>query len=253
MQDQDFFELLNEISSETFSLKLTDGNSYNFRQLTTAQLKELIKTIVDSPLTQAQFNQTCSKVMEQSLVEGPLKDLNVVDRLLFVLETRIQSLSSSVTISRGEEKIVVDIQKLKSDLEQQIAKNSDKFASFLIEQGDLKLSCGVSLISVDDQLSEEIYKNFQIDIQNVDELRKLIGEAFINEIAKAINVVTIKDKSADLKEKTFAERLKIVESLPASAINKVVQYVEGYKSLVDSIFVVEGSPLTIDGSLFTLR
>lgn len=253
MQDQDFFELLNEISSETFSLKLTDGNSYSFRQLTTAQLKELIKTIVDSPLTQAQFNRTCSRIMEQSLVSGPLKDLNIVDRLLFVLETRIQSLSPSVTISRGDEKIEVDIQKLKNELEQKVSENSDKFKEFVIEQGDLKISCGVPLISVDDQLGEEIYKNFQIDIQNVDELRKLIGEAFINEIAKSIKSVTIKDKTVNLSEKVFTDRLKIVELLPASAINKVVQYVEGYKSLVDGVFVVEGTPLVIDGSLFTLR
>lgn len=250
---EDFFSLLNEISSETFPLKLTDGNIYNFRQLTTAQLKELIKTIVDSPLTQSQFNQTCSKVMEQSFVEGSIKNLNVIDRLLFVLETRVQSLSPSVTISRNEQNIEINIQTLKNELEQKIEQNSDKFKDLLIEQGDLKLSCGVSLISVDDQLSEEIYKNFQIDIQSVDELRKLIGEAFINEIAKAIKTVTIKDKSIVLAEKSFTERLRIVESLPASVINKVVQYVEGYKLLVDSIFVIEGSSITIDGSLFTLR
>jgi len=91
--NKEFYDLLNSLTTlATFKLTLTDGKEYTFKQLSTSQLKELIKTVVDSPLTQSVYNNTISKVMKESLiseegVEEPL--FNIVDRLLFAIETRI--------------------------------------------------------------------------------------------------------------------------------------------------------------------
>lgn len=250
--NENFLKLLEEISTETFPLQLTDGNVYNFKQLTTAHLKDLIETVVDSPLMQPRFNLTCSSIMEQS-ASFSTKEFNVVDRLLFVLETRIQSISPFVTIQRNNKNIQINLADIKTKLREQIAENYDKFKQLVCEQGDIKLICQVPSIKTDDQLNEEIYKNADLNLQDIDQLRKVIGETFVNEIAKSISSITIKDQTIDLSNQTFASRLQIVKSLPASAISKVVGYIESYKQIIDRCLVVEETPLLIDGSLFSIR
>jgi hypothetical protein len=76
---------------------------------------------------------------------------------------------------------------------------------------------------------------------------------FINEIAKAVQSLTIEDKTLDLSTVTFKSRLKTIESLPASLIQKVIEYVESYKKVIDECLVVDGYTVPIDGSLFSLR
>ena len=121
--EKNFNELLAALAeAETFDITLTDGNSYKFRQLTTKQLKELVKTVVDSPLTQSVFNTTLSKIMKDSLIgEG---SFNVIDRLIFAIETRIQSLSPSVTVTQNEKTTTIDLVEIKNKLNKSIIDNS---------------------------------------------------------------------------------------------------------------------------------
>ena len=59
-----FQQLLNTIADEqTFELSLTNTN-LQCKQLTTLQLKELIETVVDSPVTQAIFNSAILKFLK---------------------------------------------------------------------------------------------------------------------------------------------------------------------------------------------
>ena len=64
--NKEFQNLLSTLASEqTFSVELTDSKLYEFKQLNTNQLKELVKTVVDSPLTQTLFNNAIfGKTME---------------------------------------------------------------------------------------------------------------------------------------------------------------------------------------------
>lgn len=251
--EKNFNELLAALAeTETFDVTLTDGKSHTFRQLTTNQLKELVKTVVDSPLTQAAFNTTLSKIMKESLVgEG---DFSVIDRLIFAIETRIQSLSPSVTITQDEKTTKIDLMEVKAKLASAIAANAELLQDKVIETPQLKLTVGVPSIKTETQLNEELYKNVSIDVQTPEELRKILGDAFINEIAKAIKVIEISDKSMDLSSVNFKSRLKTVESLPASSIQKVIEYIEQHKKVVEDCLVVsEGVSVPIDGSLFSLR
>lgn len=252
--EKNFNELLAALAdTETFELTLTDGKTYNFRQLTTNQLKELVKTVVDSPLTQSVFNTALSKIMKESLVgEGAF---NVIDRLLFAIETRIQSLSPSVTVTTQDDKsVTIDLLEVKSKLSKSIASNTALLQDKTIETSQLKLTVGVPTIKTETQLNEELYKNVDINVQTPEELRKILGDAFINEIAKAIKTIEISEKTMDLSTVNFKSRLKTVESLPASSIQKVIEYIEQHKKAIEDCLVIsEGVSVPIDGSLFSLR
>lgn len=253
-ENKEFYDLLDSIVNEqTFDLELANGTVVKCKSLTTAQLKDLIKTVVDSPLTQAAFNTTASKIFKDSLIDTPACSLNIVDRLLFILETRIQSVSRTTIIEQEDKQIAINFEDIKNKLLTSLRQNSNLFVSSEATDGKITVTFGVALLDTETQLNDEIYRNLSVDVNNVDQLRKVLGEAFINEIAKSINTVTIGDKTFDFSGVTFKSRIKTVESLPASLIQKVIEYIEKYKKVIDESLTVEGYTVPIDSSLFSLR
>jgi len=257
--NKEFYDLLQSIVDEqTFVLNLSprlpeEIPPVTCRQLSTSQLKKLIETVVDSPVTQNSFNSTASTVFKSSIVNPPSVQLNVIDRLLFIIETRIHSLSSSMTVTEEDKTIIIDFEVVRNKLTQCLKDNAGLLVPSSATEGKISIKFGVTLIDTETKLNEELYKNVNPNVQDIGELRKLIGEAFVHEIAKAIQSITIEDKTLDLSTVTFKSRIKTVESLPASLIQNVIEYIEKYKSIIEECLTVEGHTITIDGSLFSLR
>jgi len=249
--NKEFFDLLNSISAaETFTLTLTDKKDYTFKQLSTSQLRDLIKTVVDSPITQSEFNNTVANVMKDSLASPCDIFFNIIDRLLFTLETRIQSISPLITLSDKQ----VDLSVIKQALVTALEANSSLFEVQSLSSNSISITYGIPLIGTETQLNDEYYKNVELNVETQDDLRKIIGETFINEIAKTLYTITINDKILDLTTVSFKERVKAIESLPASLINNVIQYVEKYRKVVeDTLKTTDNTSITIDGTLFSLR
>jgi hypothetical protein len=257
--NKEFYDLLNSIVDEqTFPLQLSpkeDGTSetVSCKALSTAQLKELIKTVVDSPLTQASFNSTATRIFKQSILDSSELSLNTIDRLLFIIGTRIQSLSPTMSIKDGDKTIFINFNEINDKLKQKLEENSSLLKLSTATEGQITVKFGVALLDTEAQLNSELYKNLNLNVEDADELRKVIGEAFINEIAKAVQTITIGDKTLDFSAVTFKSRLKTIESLPASLIQKVIEYIENYKKIIDECLTVDGHTIPIDGSLFSLR
>lgn len=255
--DKEFYDLLSSISQDqTFALDLFAKEvptTLTCKQLTTFQLKELIKTAVDSPLTQAAFNSTVIKIFKDSLVEKPAVSLNIIDRLLFVLETRIHSLSPYKTVEFEGKTIKIDFEDVKKNLKTTLTSKAAALANTSATEGKITVSFGIPLLDTELQLNEELYKNVEVNIENLEELRKVVGEAFINEIAKSIQTIAIEEKTLNLASSSFKNRLKAVESLPASLIQRVIEYVESYKKIIADSLTINGYTIPIDSTLFTLR
>lgn len=253
----EFYDLLNSIAADqTFSLDLCPREepiTIACRQLSTSQLKELIKSAVDSPLTQSAFNSTVTKIFKESLIETPSVSLNVIDRLLFMLETRIHSLSPTKTVEHEGKTIEISFESVKKKLRKQLSANKSMFAPMTITEGKIAVTFGVALLAAETQLNEELYKDIDVNVENIKELRKLIGEAFINEIAKSVQTISVDEKVFELSSVSFKNRLKTIESLPASLIQNVINYIETYKKSIEDCLTVNGYLIPIDSTLFSLR
>lgn len=252
--NKEFYELLNSLAQQqSFQTILSDGSTATFKQLRTAQLKELIKTIVDSPLTQAVFSSTVSKILTANLISADKTELNVIDRLMFVLSARIDTLSSKLTIEKENESIHVDLKEVLVKLSEILKTNPETFKDNINKDGEVELTYGIPSLDSETKLVEEIYSKMKVDVENADELRKILGEAFVNEIAKSIKTIKIQDKILDFSTVTFRSRVKTVESLPANLIKVVIDYIEKYKKIIDDCLTVNDTLIPIDGSLFSSR
>ena len=249
-----FQQLLNTIADEqTFELSLTNTN-LQCKQLTTLQLKELIETVVDSPVTQAIFNSAIAKVFKNSLVEKTdISNFTILDRLLFILQTRTESLSPTKTTNVDGVVTNFNLIEIKTKLLESLQTNAALLEEQTIQKDKYVLTFGIPTLKTEQQLNDEIYKKLEIDVKNVEELRKLIGEAFINEIAKTLRTIKIEDNLFDFSTGTFKNRVKLIETLPASIIQDVLLFIEQYKAIIDKSLTVNGTMLPVDGSLFSTR
>jgi hypothetical protein len=255
-QNLDFLNLLNTITNtKTFEMELSPklgvaSQHIKCKYLSTLQLKELIKTIVDSPLTQANFNVTAGKIFKESILSENVPTLSVIDRLFFILESRINSIAATKEFAN---KSTVNYQEVLNTLREKIKSNNDSFLPTTIEDGGISLTVGVGLLEADIQMNEEMYKGLEVDTNDDEQLRKILGDSFLNEIAKSIYTVTIENSTLDLSTVNFRTRLQVVERLPASLVQKVVSYIEVYKKIVDQSLIVENESIDVDGSLFSYR
>lgn len=253
-ENKEFYELLNELVNEqTFDLELTNGTVVKCKQLTTAQLKELIKAVVDSPLTQTNFNTISTEVFKKSVLLPSDYISNTLDRLLFLIETRIRSISSTMTVNTDEGNKVIDFIKVKNNLVESIKRNANLTIDQTLTENGIEVTVGIPTLDVEGQLIEEIYKDFVVNTDDPDDIRKMLGEAFINEIAKTFKQIKIQDKTLDLSTISFKSRIQTIETLPASLVQQVVKYLEDYKKIIDDALTFEGYTIPIDGSLFSLR
>ena len=255
--NQEFQSLINSLlDKQTFSLRLTNGQVEKFKPLTTAQLKDLIKTVVDTTLTQVEFNNTVLSLMQQcsvGLSSEYIETLNVVDKILFLLQTRISSISPTITFDEENGPVEINLEEIKTNLLAAIEENSKLFLDHEIVNDNIALTVGIPTLKTEFQANEEIYKNATVNADNQEDVRKLLGEAFVIELTKAIKVIKIENDSFNLASLSFVEKQKLIESLPASAIQKVINYVESYKRVVNQCLIAGDKQLIIDGSLFSIQ
>lgn len=255
---EQFLKLVGDVTStETFDVTFTDGAVYKFKQLTSNQLKSLVKAIVDSPLTQTEFNTAIFEIMQQSSFDANQKFLNhnTVDRLLFCIATRAFSLSpvTVVTAENGTQ-ATADLLAILQKLNAVVTENKDLFTDKTSTKNAISLTYGLPSLKVENQVNKEVYKNKNFNIEDSEELRNLLGETFINELAKCLKTAKIGEQTIDFSEITFNNRLKIIETLPANLIQEIIVFIENYKKVLeDSITIAPGIVLPIDGSLFTSR
>ena len=253
-QNQEFFNLLKSIANEqVFDLELSNGSFVKCKQLSTAQLKELIKTVVDSPVTQIEFNTTATKIFKQSINLENNYTPNIVDRTLFLIETRIQAISPKMTVNNEGKEIVIDFNKIKQNFKEQLNINKNLFEQSQSSEGSIVLTYGPPTLSVEEQLNEEIYSTMVVNADDPEDLRKLIGNVFMYEIAKALKTIKIQDVLLDLSSVSFKDRLKAIETIPASTIQKVIEYIEKQKRAIDQCLTFDDYTIPIDGTLFSLR
>jgi hypothetical protein len=257
ISQEEFLKLVKDLNaSETFDVTFTNGNTHTFKELTTNQLKQLVKAIVDSPLTQAEFNNTLFEIMKESCVnkEVDFTTYNVIDRLIFCLTTRIHSLSDSFTLTTEKKTYNVKLKQVLNSVISCLRDNKEIFEDSTTTKGDITLTYGLPTLKVEEQLNKEIYKNKDINVETAEDLRKVLGEAFINEIAKSIKNAKIKDSLLDFTTQNFKTRLNVLEQLPALVMQDVITFIEKYKKEIEnSLRLDENTILPIDGSLFSLR
>jgi len=245
---KDFLSALKELDQTTgFNFFIPSlQKEIKFKQLTTEQLKCILKTVVDSPIYNSQFITTFNTIIKENCLDETVdtNKLTIYDKLLILFKTRVESISPEFTFQFTQEEIkennltFTGEPKTTINLKEHLVnylKNKQIFLPEVIEYESCSLVCDLPTIETENKLEKELHKNVKIEVESTDELREIIGETFINELTKYINKVTIGSKELDLFSLDFKSRVKVVEQLPTNMINKTLKYIESYRNKIKEL------------------
>lgn len=214
-----------------------------FKQLNTEQLKQILKASIDSPIYKTQFTLTINNIIKENILDETINinDLNIFDKLFFLLKTRIESISPTYTFYFTEDEISENSLPQQSftinlsEIYNNFVASKPIYAKNCYKNNNYEVVAALPNILTEDRLEKELHENVKLQVTSTDELRNTIGETFINEITKYISELKINEQTIDLNKFSFKDRIKIVEQLPATSINQILKYIEDYKALTSPL------------------
>lgn len=254
-ETKEICELLDRLAdASAYDLELSNGSVVKCKQLSTSQLREFVKTIADSPLTQVVFNSTTTKIFKESIINLPTEhQLNVFDRLLFLIETRIRSISPFLELTNSDnETTSVDLNAIKAKLLTAIKQNQSILEKKPVVSEQISLTVESPTLDTEQRLNEEIYKDLNIAEADSEQVKQLIADFFVYEIVKHILSITIEGEVIDFSNHSFKDRVNILQKLPAKCTQEVIDYIEKQTLLLDDVLTINGMYLSIDSSFFAI-
>jgi hypothetical protein len=255
---QNVIQLLKELDkTNSFDVYIPSlKRNLKFKQLNTEQLKRLLKTVIDSPVYNTEFILTFNNIIKENCLDDiDILELTILDKAFIFVKTRIESVSSEFTFNFTEDEIneynlteksfTVNIsEKYNNAVTQQIEMLPETYT-----QDTYALVMSLPIINTENKLEKELHKNVKLEINTPEELRTTLGDTFINELTKYIKSLTINETEINLDSLDFKSRVKIVEQLPTTAINKVLKYIENYKKTVNKLTLFKVPKTTLDKEL----
>lgn len=112
------------------------------------------------------------------------------------------------------------------------------------DRGVFTVECDVPNIKAEYLLEKELRSNIdESSVKNVEDLREIIGDAFVTELVKYIKSVGVKTDEATMTkilfndEISFKDRIAIVERLPARVVERLLEYVNLIKKEIDKVVI----------------
>jgi len=231
----------NDISIQVFIPSLQ--KNIKFKQLTTEQLKRILKTSVDTTVFNTLYNSTINTIIAENAIDCNTNKLTIFDKILIVFKLKMECISSDFTFYFNEDEIkqnnledtfktVSVLEHFNSFIEKQI-----NFKDEIFSFNNCTISCSLPTIATENLLDVELNKNIPAEVETEEGLRNVIGITFINEITKYITSIKINETVVDLTILPFNDRIKVIENLPTAIINNVIKYAENYKNSIKDLVV----------------
>jgi hypothetical protein len=219
-----------------------------FTQITTSQQKTLIKSIIDSQIYNTEFVFAAYEIIKNNCLDNNIKidQLTLLDKLIILLNLRSKSISNKYTFELTRNNVNF---KHEIDIDSLIEKAGDIVLppSVTISADDYTLTTRAPTVGVEYRIEREIRsknKNRKdADVKTPDDLRSMVGEAFITELVKYIETieVAVDDTSMVISFDNLSceEGIKILERVPIRVMDGVLKYAEEYNNAISSVLKIQ--------------
>ena len=240
-----------------------------FNEINTSQQKRLVKSVIDSPVYNTEFIYTLREILKENCQDRTIDidNLTIIDKLVLALALRIRSIGNDVAVSIETDKGASVNTKLDASKILQLALSTvETIQSKTFEDSYFVIECSIPTIGTEYKLERELRdKTANIEIENIDELRRTVGEVFTGEIVKYVSAVSVKGDNdilqvVDWQQFKFTDRIKVIEAFKTGLLRNVIGYIDDVRKEIDKIelvkFEFDGKKyerrLSIDGNFFTI-
>lgn len=266
---QDFEKLFQELNlineSLSYEVKLcTQEKTLKFKQLSTEQFNNILSTIVETQAnSENSFNLCMYKILQDNILseKEDITNLNYIDYVKIVLETRRQCISDKLNILLTESEI--ETYNLNASYATiSLLKHLNCEINILEDISPIQ-SNGVQILVKTPNIDKINKIEKAVNITANEEPTELIKKLFLKELAKYIDSISVGDTHISFKDVNVTEFLSLINNVPASAINEAFKPIEQIKQLLNKLINVQVSCVTnnddsvefvkeisLDGNLF---
>jgi len=229
----EFFKELDIVNGYDVFIPSLDKD-VKFKQLTTEQLKTLLKTAIGAPVYNTGFILAFNNIIKENCLDKDIDtDLfTIYDKLFIMFKTKIECISPNFTFyftdeeiqdySLSEESSTISLLNHYNNFKDKNKKNINK----TIQINNITIECNIPTLGIENKFEKELHSDNTYDNLTTKDLQDIVGDTFINEISKFIVSITIDNNKHDLNTITFTDRVKIVEKIPVNIVNDVIKYIE---------------------------
>jgi hypothetical protein len=251
----DALKALDKVSTENFVSKIwipSKQTEVQVKEINAKQQKKLLQSALEELTTRASFTEIFYNILSENILDKEvLKTLTSVDKISLALGMRNQ-ISNKLTVEIQEDPQVTQV----VDLNQIMLKfkNLTHPSPKPIAVGDIVIEVSVPTIESEIKFEQLQTKNKQTN--EVEMIKATIVEAFLIETSKYVTKMVINGIDVNLSPLTAAQKVNLVEKLPANAIQNILEYIAELKQNIDNVLMVHNEeykvskPITIDSSLY---
>lgn len=223
-----------------------------FKEISTAQQKALLKSIVDSEIYNTGFILSTYDILKSNCTDSSIDiaSLTIIDKLFILLHMRAVSISDTLDI-QVKSKVDPDVVIKRSINLMKLIEKGKNAVSNIEEEchtvDNYTITYNVPSIEVEYQLERQLRNdNIDIEINDINELRSNIGTKFIGEVSKYIKRVDIAQEDGnsvtiDLSQYSFKDRIQLIERLPSRCLDLVFKYIKRVDDQIDQLSLYKGS------------
>ena len=241
-----------------------------FNEINTSQQKRLVKSVLDSPVYNTEFIYTFREILKENCQDNTVNidDLTIVDKLVLALGLRMKSIGDKIDVEiQTKDGKTVSIGLEASKILQMALTTINDIPNKIFEDKYYQIECSIPTIGIEYGLERELRNRLaNIEIEDIEELRQTVGDAFIGEIVKYVNKVSIKEQDdnkltlIEWQQFKFADRIKVIETFKTGLLKDILDYINVIRKEIDKIELINFEfggekyerRLTIDGNFFTI-
>jgi hypothetical protein len=221
-----------------------------FKNLNLKQQKELLKSSIDDTITKLSFTTKFYDVIKENVIDAiDVNSLFVFDRIAIAIALRASGLDNIYTVD-GIKYNLTDIiaQNATVDVEPFIKTSS-------LELENLTVSLEVPRLYTDRVINVATINKIKVSADK--DVKTLIGELFVYEIIKFIRSISFKKEDGTSSETVLADlniddRVSVVEKLPSTITNKILNYIREYRVLENNLTAINNTNIDIDSNFFNV-
>lgn len=220
--------------------------SVYFKEMTTAQQKRIIKSIIDSPIYNSEFIKATFNIISENCADTNvnINDFTIIDKLIILLKMRSVSLGNEITVE-FQSKLLKDKVSSKiniDDIYDECVKSLKHIKDKKIEIDGISVICGLPNILTEFKLEEQLHNAWEDEkYETKEELQNSVGEKFVTEVCKFIKEINIGDMHVILSDIPFGQRLQIVEKIPTKLLKKVFDYIQQCSNIINKVLLINKS------------
>lgn len=217
------------------------------KKISLKQFQRLVQATTDNPITQHNFYSAINSFIKDNMLDVVPDTLTVVDRLLYIIKARSQDISSTLELKEQQ----INLDDVYQTILDKIQEKPNLFQSTTITKQDISVQLQPSNIKIENSINEQVYSVEDYSFKTDEDVKDSLAKTFLNEVVKHVSKITIQDKTFDLTEYSFLDRLSIVENLPANLLQECIDYIHEYKNELNQCLIVGDVAIELDSTFFS--